>query len=293
LTLRDVLRFARPATLAAPAAGVAGGAVAATGGWPADPFPLVLAVTSALLLTGASNGLNQIADVETDRINRPERPLPSGRMSLREAFWLTGALLAGAFLTAAAGGGAYLACVVITVPVTAAYSFPPLRTKRIPFLANATIATPRGLLLVLAGWAVGGGIARQEAWILGGLMWLYVFGVSTTKDFADAEGDRATGCVTLPILYGPRRAAWFVAPFLVAPYAALPLLAQAGLLPGGARAWALVGLPLATMGAVAAALLVRDPLPPPSGRPHPAWGLMYLQYTFMHLGTACLFAAVA
>jgi 4-hydroxybenzoate polyprenyltransferase len=293
LTLRDVLRFARPATLAAPAAGVAGGAVAATGGWPADPFPLVLAVTSALLLTGASNGLNQIADVETDRINRPERPLPSGRMSLREAFWLTGALLAGAFLTAAAGGVAYLACVVITVPVTAAYSFPPLRTKRIPFLANATIATPRGLLLVLAGWAVGGGIARQEAWILGGLMWLYVFGVSTTKDFADAEGDRATGCVTLPILYGPRRAAWFVAPFLVAPYAALPLLAQAGLLPGGARAWALVGLPLATMGAVAAALLVRDPLPPPSGRPHPAWGLMYLQYTFMHLGTACLFAAVA
>lgn len=293
MTLRDVLRFARPATLAAPAAGVAGGAVAATGGWPADPFPLVLAVTSALLLTGASNGLNQIADVETDRINRPERPLPSGRMSLREAFWLTGALLAGAFLTAAAGGGAYLACVVITVPVTAAYSFPPLRTKRIPFLANATIATPRGLLLVLAGWAVGGGIARQEAWILGGLMWLYVFGVSTTKDFADAEGDRATGCVTLPILYGPRRAAWFVAPFLVAPYAALPLLAQAGLLPGGARAWALVGLPLATMGAVAAALLVRDPLPPPSGRPHPAWGLMYLQYTFMHLGTACLFAAVA
>jgi 4-hydroxybenzoate polyprenyltransferase len=252
----------------------------------------VLAVVAALLLTGASNGLNQIADVETDRINRPDRPLPAGRMGLREAWWLTGALLAGALLAAAAGGTAYLACVAITVPVTAAYSFPPVRTKRIPFLANATIATPRGLLLVLAGWAVGGGIARQEAWILGGLAWLYVFGVSTTKDFADAEGDRATGCVTLPILYGPRRAAWLVAPFLVAPFAALPLLAQAGLLPGGARAWAIVGLPLAAMGAVAALLLVRDPLPPANGRPHPAWGLMYLQYTFLHLATAALFAAL-
>jgi 4-hydroxybenzoate polyprenyltransferase len=291
VTLRDAIRFLRPATLAAPAAGVAGGAVAARGGWPPDPLPFLLAIASALLLTGASNGLNQIADVATDRINRPERPLPSGRMSMGGAWGLTLVLLAGAVATGAAAGIPYLACVLLTVPVTAAYSFPPARTKRLPFLANATIATPRGLLLVLAGWAVGGGVARPEAWILGGLAWVYVFGASTTKDFADAEGDRATGCVTLPILWGPRRAARFVAPFLVAPYLALPALGAAGALPGGAGAWAIVGLPLAGIGGLAGALLARDPTPPPaSGRPHPAWGLMYLQYTASHLGTAALFA---
>lgn len=293
MTAKDAVRFLRPATLAAPVAGVVGGAVAARGGWPPDPLPFLSAVASALLLTGASNGLNQIADVETDRINRPERPLPAGRMSLREAWALTSALLAGALLAAAAGGVAYLACVLLTVPVTSAYSFEPFRTKRLPFLANATIATPRGLLLVLAGWAVGGGVWRREAWILGALAWIYVFGASTTKDFADAEGDRATGCVTLPILLGPRRAAWFVAPFLVAPYLLFPALAAAGLLPGGVRAWALLGLPLAGIGGVAGALLVRDPAPPASGRPHPAWGLMYFQYTASHLGTAVLFASLA
>ncbi len=293
MTAADALRFVRPATLAAPVAGVVGGAVAARGGWPPDPLVVGLAVVSALFLTGASNGLNQIADVETDRINRPERPLPSGRMGVREAWALTAALLAGAVALAAACGSAYLACVVLTVPVTAAYSFAPLRTKRLPYVANATIATPRGLLLVLAGWAVGGGLWRPEAWIFGALAWIYVFGAATTKDFADAEGDRATGCVTLPILLGPRRAAWFVAPFLVAPYLAFPALAAAGALPGGAGPWALLGLPLAGIGGVAGALLVRDPAPPASGRPHLAWGLMYLQYTASHLGTAALFAAIA
>jgi 4-hydroxybenzoate polyprenyltransferase len=293
LSAADAIRFTRPATLAAPVAGVIGGAVAAQGGWPRDPLAVLLAVASAILLTGASNGLNQIADVETDRINRSERPLPSGRMSVREAWALTMALLAGAVALAVPCGIGYLGCVLLTVPVTAAYSFPPLRTKRLPFVANATIATPRGLFLVLAGWAVGGGLFRTEAWVLGGLAWIYVFGASTTKDFADAAGDRATGCVTLPILWGPGRAARFVAPFLVAPYLLFPAVGAAGLLPGGAGPWALVGLPLAAIGGVAGALLVRNPEPPASGRPHPAWGLMYLQYTFSHLGAAAAFAALA
>jgi 4-hydroxybenzoate polyprenyltransferase len=286
-----VWRFMRPATLAAPAAGVIGGAVAAHGGRP-DTLPLLGAVLSALLLTGASNGLNQLADVDADRINRPARPLPAGRLSTRQAWWIVAVLLALAVALAAVIDRYYLACVLITVPVTAAYSFPPVRTKRFPYLANATIATPRGLLLVLAGWAVGGGFLRTEAWILGALAWLYVFGASTTKDFGDVAGDRATGCVTLPLLLGPRRAARFVAPFLVVPFLLYPVTAAAGWLPGGPAPWGLLGGSLALLGAVAAALLLKDPLPPAGGRAHPAWGLMYLQLTAAHLGAAVIFATV-
>ncbi|MHC4971075.1 MAG: UbiA family prenyltransferase [Planctomycetota bacterium] len=292
MDLKVVWRFMRPATLPAPVAGVIGGAVAAGGGWPADPLPLALAVLSALLLTGASNGLNQIADVDADRINRPERPLPAGRLGMRQAWWIVAALLAPAVALAAAVGPYYLACVLITVPVTAAYSFPPPRTKRIPYLANATIATPRGLLLVLAGWAVGGGFLRPEAWLLGGLAWLYIFGAATTKDFADLEGDRATGCETLPLRLGPQGAARFVAPFLVVPFLLYPAAAAAGWLPGGVAAWGLLGGSLALLGAIAAALLLRDPLPPAGGRAHPAWGLMYLQLTAAHLGAAAIFATL-
>jgi 4-hydroxybenzoate polyprenyltransferase len=292
VTAAVLWRFLRPATLLAPIAGVLGGAIAAAGGWPQSTGDLLVAVASALLLTGASNGINQIADIETDRLNRPERPLPSGAMGVGLAWLLVSILLAAALVLAALVNPPYLACVAITIPLTAAYSLPPVRTKRVPLLANATIATPRGLLLVLAGWATGGGFERREAWILGGLAWLYIFGACTTKDFADMEGDRATGCITLPILMGPAAAARFVAPFLVVPFLLYPLLAAPGWLPGGVRPWTFLGGGLALLGALAALLLMRDPYPSADGRPHPAWKLMYAQFTAAHLGAAVLFASI-
>jgi hypothetical protein len=56
--------------------------------------------------------------------------------------------------------------------------------------------------------------------------------------------------------------------------------------------WAALGLLLAIPGAWAGALLVRDPSPPASGRPHPAWGLMYLQLAAAPLGAAALLAGI-
>jgi len=282
------LRFLRPATIAAPITGVAGGAVAATGGMPGDPVGFACAVASAVLLTGASNVVNQIADVETDRINRPDRPLPAGEFTLRQAWWIFAALSIASFALAWRTGPAFFVCVAVTLPVTAAYSLPPLRTKRIPFLANATIALPRGLLLVVAGWAAGGGALRPEAWLLGGVAFLYIFGAATTKDFGDVEGDHATGCVTLPILWGARRAARFVAPFLVLPFLVYPVAAQLGWLAGGTVAWTVLGIGLATLGACAALLLMRNPAPPENGSPHASWGLMYLQLTIAPIGAAVI-----
>jgi len=288
-----LLALSRPATLPAPVAGVVGGALAASGGSVPEPARLLAAVGSALCLTAASNAINQIADVETDRINRPDRPIPSGAVSLRGAWVASAVLSLAAFALAALVNAAYFACVAITLPVTASYSLPPLRFKRIPFAAGAVIATPRGLLLVLAGWAAGGGFWRRDAWILGVVAWLYVFGASTTKDFADVAGDRATGCRTLPILWGAGRAARFVAPFLVLPFLAYPLAAAAGWLSGGLLSWSVLGLLLAALGAAAARLLVKSPAGPSGGGAHPAWGLMYLQLTATHVGAAVVFSLAA
>lgn len=292
MTASSFWRLLRPATLPAVVAGVAGGAVAASRGWPESTLTLLVAVVSALLLTGASNVINQIADVDTDRINRPRRPLPSGEVTLRQAWASVWALCATALVLAAFVNVPFWACVAITVPVTAAYSLPPLRTKRFVFLANATIATPRGLLMVLAGWAAGGGFGTTESWLLGAVAWVYIFGASATKDFADVDGDKATGCLTLPILWGPGRAARFVAPFLVVPFLAYPPAAAYGWLPGGIAPWLVLGGILALLGVIAGALLIRDPMPPTNGKPHAAWGIMYLQLAAAHLGAAILFAAI-
>jgi len=287
---RNLAAFLRPATLFAPVAGVVGGAVAASAGWPGPAHRVPLAVLSALLLTGYSNGINQIADLETDRINRPARPLPSGAISMRAAWRIT--ILLGLLSLAAAWtvGMGFFWCCVATVPVTTAYSLPPFRFKRTAFLANLAIAVPRGLLVVVAGWAAGGGALRRDAWVLGLIAFGYIFGASVTKDFADVEGDRATGCATLPILWGPARAARFVAPFLFVPFLLAPLLAASGLLGGGVARWAIASSLLAALGGRAAMLLLRDPNPPADGTPHPAWLLMYLQYAAFHLAAAAVYA---
>ena len=43
----------------------------------------------AAVLNAASNAINQIYDLEIDRINKPQRPLPSGRLTMREAWIFT------------------------------------------------------------------------------------------------------------------------------------------------------------------------------------------------------------
>lgn len=42
--------------------------------------PLTLGAISVFLVTGAGNIINDISDLNTDKINHPDRPLPSGKL---------------------------------------------------------------------------------------------------------------------------------------------------------------------------------------------------------------------
>ena len=108
--LRRLFELARPFTLVAPAIGFASGAVTAAGAappsiwaWSLLAYPAIGAVMAALL-NAASNALNQIYDLEIDCVNKPGRPLTSGRLSIRTAWLFTvtayGAALVLAWLVA-------------------------------------------------------------------------------------------------------------------------------------------------------------------------------------------------
>ena len=43
----------------------------------------------AAVLNAGNNALNQIYDYDIDAINKPKRPLTSGRLSMRDAWWFT------------------------------------------------------------------------------------------------------------------------------------------------------------------------------------------------------------
>ena len=107
--LRLYLRFTRPFTLL-PLLGVVSGAVTAWGsahnpqvlaGVPRAWTPPILATVvlgslCAALLNAASNAINQYYDLENDRLNKPERPLVTGAISLRAGWWFAIALYVAA-----------------------------------------------------------------------------------------------------------------------------------------------------------------------------------------------------
>src|SRR4051794_24142206 len=129
------LELARPFTLVAPALGVVSGAVTAAGAAPREPWNAalilypVLGAAMAATLNAANNALNQIYDLEIDRINKPGRPLTSGRLSLREAWifsWIAYAMaLSLAWLVAPAGRHECFWIVVAAAAATFVYSCPP------------------------------------------------------------------------------------------------------------------------------------------------------------------------
>jgi 4-hydroxybenzoate polyprenyltransferase len=111
----------------------------------------------AAVLNAGNNALNQIYDLEIDRVNKPARPLPSGKVSIADAWTFTaityGTALVLAWLVAPQARHECFWIVVAAVICTFLYSMPPFRTKRLGLWANVTIAIPRGMLLKVAGWS--------------------------------------------------------------------------------------------------------------------------------------------
>ena len=58
-------------------------------------------------------------------------------------------------------------------------------------------------------------VLHVEPWFIGGIFFLFLLGASTSKDYSDMQGDRAAGCMTLPLRLGVKQAARAMAPFRI------------------------------------------------------------------------------
>ena len=292
LTKRAALywEFARPFTLVAPALGILSGGVTAYGAYPHEVFAwrhvvhIALGTVMAAVLNAASNGLNQIHDLTNDRVNKPGRPIPSGRMSLREAGWFSVVTFALALILAGLVNWQCFLLALVAAIFTWAYSAPPLRTKRLGLLANVTIAIPRGVLLKVAGWSTVKSAIGVEPWFIGSIFGLFLLGAATTKDYSDIEGDRADGCRTLPIVYGLATSAWMISPSFVLPFLLLPLGVHLGILTGNGHFLVLLGLGLALWGSYVCWLILRRPEELAATENHPSWTHMYWMMFVTQIG---------
>lgn len=293
---RLFLELSRPFTLVAPALGVASGAATAYGAAPREVwhphlilYPLI-GLTMAAVLNAASNALNQIYDLEIDRVNKPKRPLPSGRLSLHDAWVFTWVAYAVALVLAwLVEPGARHECfwiVVVATIITFLYSVPPFRTKRLGIWANVTIAIPRGVLLKVAGWSAVKTVFGAEPWYIGAIFGLFLLGASTTKDFADMEGDARGGCRTLPIIYGVTRAAWMISPSFVIPFLMISAGAWAGILTGNFILLQILSAVMTAYGIYVCYLMLRRPEELAVEENHVSWAHMYRMMFVAQIGFA-------
>jgi 4-hydroxybenzoate polyprenyltransferase len=293
---RTYLEFARPFTLFAPALGMLSGGATAVGAAPRESWSVWLVIypiagaLMAAVLNAASNALNQIFDLEIDAVNKPKRPLPSGRMTHAEAWAFTVATFAAAWALAwlVAPGGRHECfwLVVGATVITSLYSVPPFRTKRLGIWANLTVAIPRGAMLKVAGWSSVKTIAGVEPWFIGAIFGLFLLGATTTKDFADMEGDARGGCRTLPIQYGVRRAAWMISPSFVVPFLMIPLGAWLGILTGNFWLLQVLGLVMTVYGVYVCYLMLRRPEDLAVEENHVSWAHMYRMMFVAQVGFA-------
>ena len=194
-----VLRLMRAPNLLIAAAGVfAGGWIALA--HIALPKELLFAALSGFALGSVGNAWNDIRDVAADRVNRPTRPLPSGRVSRGTADFI---LFAGTLLGVAAAAlvsGRQVLAALAALAVMFVYS--PLLKPR-PFVGNVAVALVAGSPPFYGALAVGAPAAGLVPWILAA--WLH-FVREVVKDVEDEIGDRAIGRRTLPIAIGQRPA---------------------------------------------------------------------------------------
>ena len=188
----------------------------------ANLIAIVYAMLPSLLMNLYITGLNQITDVEIDKVNKPNLPIAAGDLAPKTAILVVGAALIASLwigqahpvlgsqgLNVALWGSGILGTL---------YSVEPFRLKRFPLLAAFCIVTVRGTLINASFFAH----AKAAAFGSGGSVWHYlthdpkclwscvffgVFGlvIALMKDVPDVEGDELAQVRTFSVRIGQDR----------------------------------------------------------------------------------------
>ena len=155
-----------------------------------------LAAFAASFALASGNIINDIFDIEIDKVNRPERPIPSGKIPLPQAYGLyISTLILSIFFSVFLNVEALL-IVIISVVLLFIYS---KYLKRIPLVGNITVSFLTGLVFVF-----GGVVVENPASAIIPAVFAFIINLTREliKDIEDISGDNNAGVVTFPIKFG-------------------------------------------------------------------------------------------
>ncbi|KAK7278789.1 hypothetical protein RJT34_23825 [Clitoria ternatea] len=190
-------------------------------------------------------GINQIYDINIDKVNKPYLPIAAGDLSVQSAWFLViffaiaGLLIVwlnfGPFIFSLYTFGLFLGTI---------YSVPPFRMKRFPVAAFLIIATVRGFLLNFGVYyATRAALGLAFQWsspvvFITTFVTFFALVIAITKDLPDVEGDRKYQISTFATKLGVQNIAFLGSGILLMNYI-LSVLA-AIYMPQAFRGWLLI-----------------------------------------------------
>lgn len=187
------LQAVRPANSLAATALLLIGAWQVGTSWP----PGTAAAAISLWATAAFGYVtNDLIDLPADRISKPHRPLPSGRLSIAQA--RVGAALFALIALSAASLSTPLGIPAVLTAL-AALLFYSAHTKRVPLLGNVQIGLMAGAALVAGAWLRG---TWRDALGPAAVVACYITGREVLKTAEDMVGDRLHGVHTVAVVWG-------------------------------------------------------------------------------------------
>jgi len=159
----------------------------------------LLGASAALFISAGGYVLNDIYDIGTDSINKPLRPLPSGRVGKRNAVRLT-----------VICWGAGLGLSVFAGPVAVDFAFDYMlflwlysfRLKSAGVAGPILVSAVSSSGFVLGAALGGNATAGLLPFVIG---FVFHFAREVVKGAVDVKGDRGAGIRTLPVRMGRRR----------------------------------------------------------------------------------------
>ncbi len=162
----------------------------------------VFGFLTASLLLGGTMVLNDIHDIQVDGVNSPNRPLPSGKIRVREAYALSVLLSTlGMVFSAFLGIPTFLVALLALVLMI----YYNTRGKDTGLLGNAVVSFNVALPFFFGGLAVGS--LRPLLFVFSLLAFLANMAREVAKGIADVAGDSARRVRTLAVSRGPKPAA--------------------------------------------------------------------------------------
>ena len=172
-------------------------------------IPIILAMLAVFFEISAGNVINDYFDYKIDLINKPERPIPSGRIKLKTARnyaygLFLGGTICGFLISYLTNNWIPFIIVLCADIILYLYAY---KLKFTPLIGNLTVGFMTGMCFAFGGFSIGTPQMIYTSMFLGFFAFVMTTAREITKDIEDIEGDKAEGARTFPILYGTKLSA--------------------------------------------------------------------------------------